>query len=94
MMDARNHGLSGHASANLQAMTDDLATVIQALNLHQPVVLGHSMGASMVADLAPQRGSRSALQRIFCRAWLCKKLVAVKAKCKKSLFCSWVPLEP
>jgi len=22
MMDARNHGLSGHASANLQAMTD------------------------------------------------------------------------
>ena len=65
MMDARNHGLSGHASANLQAMTDDLATIIQALNLHQPAVLGHSMGASMVADLAaryPARVSRILLE--------------------------------
>ena len=65
MMDARNHGLSGHASANLQAMTDDLATIIQALNLHQPAVLGHSMGASMVADLAaryPTRVSRILLE--------------------------------
>ncbi|MEJ6684921.1 MAG: alpha/beta hydrolase [SAR86 cluster bacterium] len=65
MMDARNHGLSGHGSANLQDMSDDLATVIQALNLNQPAVLGHSMGASMVADLAaryPARVSRILLE--------------------------------
>jgi N-formylmaleamate deformylase len=52
MMDARNHGKSGRGDANLQLMTDDLATLITALDLHQPTVLGHSMGASMVADLA------------------------------------------
>lgn len=65
MMDARNHGLSGHGSANLQGMSDDLATVIQALNLNQPAVLGHSMGASMVADFAaryPARVSRILLE--------------------------------
>ena len=52
MMDARNHGLSSHAAADLQAMTDDLAGLISALELDKPILLGHSMGASMVADLA------------------------------------------
>ena len=65
MIDARNHGLSGHGTASLQAMTDDLAAVISALHLDQPAALGHSMGASMVADLAaryPARVSRILLE--------------------------------
>jgi pimeloyl-ACP methyl ester carboxylesterase len=52
MVDARNHGKSSRGPASLGAMTDDLYSVITTLNLNRPVVLGHSMGASMAADLA------------------------------------------
>ena len=65
MMDARNHGLSGRGKASLQKMVDDLASLIGALDLHQPALLGHSMGASMVADLAaryPALASRILLE--------------------------------
>lgn len=52
MVDARNHGKSSRAPANLEAMADDLLCVITSLKLDRPLVLGHSMGASMAADLA------------------------------------------
>tara|TARA_R110002111_G_scaffold148295_1_gene215443 strand:+ start:70 stop:873 length:804 start_codon:yes stop_codon:yes gene_type:complete len=52
MPDARNHGQSSRAPAGLEVMADDLLAVIDGLKLEQPVVLGHSMGASMAADLA------------------------------------------
>jgi N-formylmaleamate deformylase len=52
MVDARNHGKSSRAPANLEDMADDLLCVISTLKLVQPLVLGHSMGASMAADLA------------------------------------------
>jgi len=54
MIDARNHGQSGTAPANSTAIIDDLASVIIALNLDKPALLGHSMGASTVAGVAAQ----------------------------------------
>jgi len=54
MIDARNHGQSGTAPANRTAIIDDLASVIIALNLDKPALLGHSMGASTVAGVAAQ----------------------------------------
>lgn len=54
MVDARGHGRSdapdqGYGSADYAA---DLAGVIQALELEQPAVLGHSMGAATALMLA------------------------------------------
>ena len=51
MPDARGHGLSdapeeGYSSEDMAA---DLAGLIQALDLGQPALMGHSMGASTVA---------------------------------------------
>ena len=54
MIDARNHGQSGTAPANSTAIIEDLASVITALNLDKPALLGHSMGASTVAGVAAQ----------------------------------------
>lgn len=49
MMDARGHGRSGKPDNgyDLDTMTKDMMTFIQHLNLDHPVVIGHSMGASM-----------------------------------------------
>ena len=54
MVDARGHGLSeapaeGYSSSNHAA---DVAGLIQALGLQQPVVIGHSMGAATAYHLA------------------------------------------
>jgi len=54
MIDARNHGQSDTAPANSAAIVEDLASVITALNLDKPVLLGHSMGASTVGGVAAQ----------------------------------------
>ena len=65
MMDARNHGLSSRGDANLQRMSDDLAGIVAALGLDRPILLGHSMGASMVADMVaryPEHASRVVLE--------------------------------
>lgn len=56
MVDARGHGLS---DAPLEGygpieQADDLAGLIQALDLKQPIVLGHSMGAMTTLVLAAQ----------------------------------------
>ncbi len=47
MPDARGHGLSGmpEGTYTSQARADDVAALIRALGLQQPIVGGHSMGA-------------------------------------------------
>lgn len=47
MVDARNHGLSDSPDRDFTNvdLADDLAGVIGALGLQQPIVMGHSMGA-------------------------------------------------
>lgn len=51
MVDARGHGLSGldQRGAGLEVQVDDLAALIAQLQLHQPVLIGHSMGAVLSA---------------------------------------------
>ncbi|HHX63254.1 MAG TPA: alpha/beta hydrolase [Chloroflexi bacterium] len=54
MPDARGHGLSELPSEGLvrEAMADDVAGVIEALELDHPVAIGHSMGGGMVGMMA------------------------------------------
>ncbi len=54
MPDARGHGLSPSPSQEYSAElhADDLADVIRGLDLGQPVVIGHSMGAMNATYLA------------------------------------------
>jgi len=54
MPDARGHGLSdGPRSGYMaDAMASDLAVLIETLELTQPIILGHSMGAMAAASLA------------------------------------------
>jgi N-formylmaleamate deformylase len=54
MVDARGHGLSDKPESNYTAHdhANDLAGLIQALGLKQPVVIGHSMGGGSAAILA------------------------------------------
>jgi N-formylmaleamate deformylase len=54
MVDARGHGRSDPAQDGygMQEQAADLAGVITALELHQPAVLGHSMGAAATLVLA------------------------------------------
>ncbi|MFT9388915.1 MAG: alpha/beta hydrolase [Leuconostoc sp.] len=48
--DRRNHGQSDQVTYGMRLSRHglDLATVISALNLKQPILLGHSMGASTI----------------------------------------------
>lgn len=52
MVDARNHGKSDRADADIADMANDIAGVAASLQLTQPILLGHSMGASAVAECA------------------------------------------
>jgi len=54
MVDARGHGRSEALEAGYDPATQaaDLHGVIEALNLHKPLVLGHSMGAVTALVLA------------------------------------------
>ena len=54
LMDARGHGRSGKPDVgyDLNTMTADLMALIRHLKLDRPVVIGHSMGASMTARAA------------------------------------------
>jgi pimeloyl-ACP methyl ester carboxylesterase len=56
MLDARGHGLSdsGEGDYTSETRTDDVAGVIQALDLENPVVGGHSLGADAALHLAAQ----------------------------------------
>ncbi|APU71815.1 alpha/beta fold hydrolase [Companilactobacillus crustorum] len=50
--DHRNHGRSQRTAANLsiEQLTADLAGLIDYLKLDQPILIGHSMGASVCYD--------------------------------------------
>lgn len=54
LMDARGHGLSGldGRGASLDVQADDVAALIDQLELLQPVLIGHSMGAVVAAVIA------------------------------------------
>jgi N-formylmaleamate deformylase len=52
MPDARGHGLSARIRPDERVdLTADLARVIRALELDRPIVGGHSMGATVAAEL-------------------------------------------
>ena len=72
IVDARNHGLSPHSDEfNYQVMADDLYGFIIQHMIHEPTILGHSMGGKtamqfamnyptmlsklIVADIAPKK---------------------------------------
>ncbi len=50
--DHRNHGHSQKTTQNLtlNRLTDDLAELVEYLQLKQPILIGHSMGASVCYD--------------------------------------------
>ncbi|MBA3975645.1 MAG: hypothetical protein C0504_15675 [Candidatus Solibacter sp.] len=54
MYDARGHGLTDPPKADdpADAQAEDLAALIQALNITKPIVMGHSMGSSATAWFA------------------------------------------
>jgi pimeloyl-ACP methyl ester carboxylesterase len=53
MLDARGHGLSDRAGSYLpENHLEDIVALIQSLNLEQPAVLGHSMGATNALHFA------------------------------------------
>jgi pimeloyl-ACP methyl ester carboxylesterase len=54
LMDARGFGLSSHPESgyDMDTMAEDMAALIKHLGLIQPVVIGHSMGASLGCHLA------------------------------------------
>lgn len=54
MPDARGHGLSSQPAEDYHTETHaaDLASLIEALKLDKPVVMGHSMGAGIASTLA------------------------------------------
>jgi pimeloyl-ACP methyl ester carboxylesterase len=54
MLDARGHGLSDAPTwgYNLDTYMEDLAGVIEKLDIKNPILLGHSLGAVTVAMLA------------------------------------------
>ncbi len=55
-VDTRGHGLSEGPTTGFstQLRADDTTAFIQALDLHQPFLLGHSMGAATAAVVAAQ----------------------------------------
>lgn len=58
-LDARNHGESPHAPTHtLSDMQADLGEWLAALNLHQAVLIGHSMGGLTAAGFALHDSSR------------------------------------
>lgn len=56
MPDARGHGFSDgpETGFSIEILAEDVAGLIQALQLQQPYILGHSMGGSTTTVLAAQ----------------------------------------
>ena len=53
LVDQRNHGLSPHSAAfNYTLLVDDLHEFIQEHNLHEPIIIGHSMGGKTAMNFA------------------------------------------
>ena len=60
--DARGHGKSGRApDYRWNDLVNDLASVIQELDLARPVLVGHSMGAATVATYASRHNGASCI---------------------------------
>jgi pimeloyl-ACP methyl ester carboxylesterase len=65
MIDARNHGMSATAPADADLLADDVVAVVSALELDRPALIGHSVGAHTMADVAgrhPDAVSRLVLE--------------------------------
>jgi esterase len=53
LVDQRNHGQSPHSTdINYPLMVEDLHAFIQEHNLHQPAIIGHSMGGKTAMNFA------------------------------------------
>lgn len=53
LVDLRNHGRSPHSpDFNYSLMTQDVRELIQDQHLHEPVIMGHSMGGKVAMHLA------------------------------------------
>jgi len=59
-VDRRGHGRSGQASTgnNMDGYADDLAAVIEALDLNNATLIGHSTGGGEVARYVARHGSQ------------------------------------
>src|SRR5262245_66198694 len=59
-LDRRGHGRSSQASTNndMNGYADDLAAVIEALDLRDGTLVGHSTGGGEVARYIGRRGSK------------------------------------
>lgn len=60
MPDLRGHGRSGrlHGAAPPEVLVDDVRAVQDALGVHRPIVVGHSMGAEVAGRLAAAENLR------------------------------------
>jgi esterase len=53
LFDLRNHGLSPHDSEHTYAaMAADVAFMLTELKIHNPIIMGHSMGGKVTMKLA------------------------------------------
>ena len=60
MVDARHHGRSSSPNTPASSLTEDLATVVDALGLEHPSFMGHSLGARTVAHFAAMHPGHAA----------------------------------
>ncbi len=52
LVDQRNHGKSFHSDKfNYEVMAEDVYNLLQEENIHQPIVMGHSMGGKTAMNL-------------------------------------------
>jgi non-heme chloroperoxidase len=68
--DRRGHGRSSQASAgnDMDTYADDLATVIEALDLHDVTVVGHSTGGGEVARYIGRHGTSRVARAVLISA--------------------------
>lgn len=52
LVDARHHGRSSNLTGSPSTLADDLAAVVDELDLRHPALMGHSIGARTVAQFA------------------------------------------
>lgn len=55
MIDSRHHGRSSNATGPASTLAEDLAAVIDGLDLDRPLLMGHSIGGRTVAQFAVSR---------------------------------------
>src|SRR5690242_14176565 len=69
-LDRRGHGRSSQASSNndMNGYADDLAAVIEALNLRNATLVGHSTGGGEVARYIGRHGSRRVAKAVLIAA--------------------------